>query len=97
MPRKNESLCVGGFCMRPEMQNSNLGYLVVISVENINKCFWETCPINFCHRQNQRIRRDELQVISNNQFQTQIINYLNQSVKEKQTNKQKNTGDITCL
>lgn len=87
MQDMSESVRMGGSCVMPivsqEMLNSNLCYLDVISVENVNGCFWKVGPVNCPHCQNQRIRRDDLSVTSDDQLKTQIIHHPNEPVDRK--------------
>lgn len=75
------------------MLNSNLGYLDMIGVENVDSCWWKVDPINSPHCKDQRIRRDDLTVTSDNQLNTQIIDQPNQPVKRDT----KHFRNIQCL
>lgn len=56
----------------------NLSYLDIISIEDINSCWWKLCPINSPYCQNQRIRRDNRTVTSNRQLSTQLVDNSNE-------------------
>lgn len=79
------SVRIGGSCMKPICSHVlYLSYLNIIRAENVNRCCWKVVPVNCPHCQNQRIRRDDLTVTSDNQLKTQLIYCPNQPVSRTQ-------------